>query len=234
VTGDRSEPNWHRRRANSEGLAPAVAAEAYDRIGRLQDTQAPFERPALDRLVAAGDFEHANAVFELGCGTGSLARRLHRDKLPPGCSYLGGDVSARMVGLARERVVAWADRAKILHLDGSLPLPVPDGSFDRFVATYVLDLLDSDYARRILDNAHRLLLPGGRLCLSSLTSGQSRVGRAVARAWSALWLFAPRIVGGCRPIDITELLNPAQWSILENTTVESWGFPSQVLVATAL
>jgi hypothetical protein len=88
-----------------------------------------------------------------------------------------------------------------------------------------LDLLDSDYARRILDDAHRLLLPGGRLCLSSLTSGQARVGRGVARAWSALWLFAPRIVGGCRPIDITELLNPDQWSILENTIVESWGVP---------
>ena len=36
------------------GLSPQVAARVYDRIGRLQDTQSPFERPALDRLIARG------------------------------------------------------------------------------------------------------------------------------------------------------------------------------------
>ena len=138
-----------------------------------------------------------------------------------------------MVGIASERVAAWGDRARVLKLDGSLPLPDSDGSVDRFVATYVLDLLDSEYARQILDEARRLLPPGGLLALSSLTSGGSRVGRAVSRMWTVVWRLAPRLVGGCRPIEVTELLNPEQWTVLERTVVESWGVPSEILGARA-
>ena len=58
------------------GLPPEAASRLYDRIGRLQDTQSPFERAALERLVTAGRFGTAKSVFELGCGTGTLAERI--------------------------------------------------------------------------------------------------------------------------------------------------------------
>ena len=46
------------------GLSPETAARVYDKIGRLQDTQSPFERPALDRLITLGRFDTATSVFE--------------------------------------------------------------------------------------------------------------------------------------------------------------------------
>lgn len=53
------------------GLSPEIAASVYDRIGRFQDTQTPFERPALDRLIALARFDTATSVFGLGCGVSS-------------------------------------------------------------------------------------------------------------------------------------------------------------------
>jgi hypothetical protein len=46
------------------GLAPHIAARVYDRIGRFQDTQNAFERPALDRLIATIDLRR---LFDSDC-----------------------------------------------------------------------------------------------------------------------------------------------------------------------
>lgn len=215
------------------GLSPQAAARVYDRIGRLQDTQAPFERPALDRLVRAGDFARARSVLEVGCGTGSLARRLLAQELPRGSTYTGLDVSTRMVALSRRRVAPWAERARILQVDGSLPLPAADSSADRIIAAYVLDLLDPAYAGRLIEEATRILTPGGRLCLVSLTQGKSRRGRALTRAWRWIWERAPQLVGGCRPIQLARLLEQANWNVVVDAVIESWSVPSEILVAAA-
>ena len=218
-------------RRDRDGLSPSVAARVYDRIGRLQDTQAPIERAAIDRLVAAGNLGQAKAVFELGCGTGALAARLLRDVLPRDSTYVGADVSSRMVALARQRVAPWADRAQVIQLDGSLPLPQPDCSADRFVATYVFDLLEPGYASQVLDEAHRVLSREGLLCVTSLTRGRSRRAKAISSAWLRLWRLAPRLVGGCRPISVRQLLEPKRWQVNEDATIEAWAVPSEVLVA---
>jgi len=213
------------------GFPPDVAARVYDRIGRLQDTQAPIEHAAVDRLVAAGDLRHAVAVFELGCGTGTFARRLLSEVLPQDSTYVGGDVSTRMVALARQRIAPWAPRAKITQLDGSLPLPSADGSADRFVAAYVFDLLETEYARDVVNDAHRVLRDGGLLCVSSLTWGRSPLSRTVSVAWNGLWRLVPSVVGGCRPIGLRDLLDPGRWRVQEDLVVEAWSVPSEVLIA---
>ena len=218
-------------RNGRRGLTAAEAARVYDRIGRLQDTQAPIERGAVDRLVAVGDLGHAQAVFELGCGTGAFAGRLLAHVVPDSCSYVGADVSPNMVALARRAVAPWSERASVVQLDGSLPLPVADGWADRFVAAFVLDLLDPDYADEVLADAVRVLRPGGLLCLSSLTWGRSWTGRLISGAWHRLWRLAPSLVGGCRPIDLRQLASGEHWKVVEDVIVESWRFPAQVLVA---
>lgn len=136
-----------------------------------------------------------------------------------------------MVDLAGRRVGPWADRARILHTDGSLPLPLPDGSAERFVAAYVLDLLEPDYARRVIEYAHRVPIPGGRLCLASLTWGRSRSGAIVTAAWHGVWRRAPRLVGGYRPIWLLPLIPERSWAVQDDTMVQSWGVSSEVVIA---
>jgi SAM-dependent methyltransferase len=211
-------------------LTPDQARAVYNRIGRLQDWQSFYESKALDDLIAHGEFGSARSVFELGCGTGSFARRLLRDHLRSDASYLGVDVSDTMVGLATARLGEWSDRSRILHTDGELPLPGADASFDRFVANYVFDLLGEDYSARVLEEAGRLLSDGGLLCIASLTRGRSRAERAVTATWGWVWAHTPSLVGGCRPIEVVRMLG-SEWSLLHRRVVSSFAIPTEVVIA---
>ena len=207
------------------------ARRIYDRIGRGQDARPISERRALDALAAHGDFAHAEAVVEFGCGTGRFAARLLREGLPGGATYLGLDVSPRMVALARAAVAAWAGRASIQLTDGSVRLPAPDSSSDRVVSTYVLDLLSPADAAAFASEARRVLRPGGLLALASLAPGRTAPARLVTRLWQAVWRLNPALLGGCRPLQLRTLLDPADWDLVAGFTVTDWFLSSDVLVA---
>lgn len=212
-------------------LSHEQARAFYDRFGSKQDLQRVYEDPAIGVLVANAGFETASAVLELGCGTGRLAERLLRAHLPPRATYLGLDISSTMVELARSRLRPWSDRADVRRSDGSPRLAVADGSCDRFLSTYVLDLLSEDDIRTALSEARRVLAPGGRLCLASLTFGTGIASRAVCRLWSAVHARRPSWVGGCRPLDLGAQLED-RWQIVHREIVCTLGICTEVVVAT--
>jgi ubiquinone/menaquinone biosynthesis C-methylase UbiE len=207
------------------------ARRFYDRIGRGQDARPISERRALDALAARGDFEHAAAVLEFGCGTGRFAARLLRESLPSDATYLGLDVSPHMVELASAAVAPWTGRARIQLTDGSVHFPVPDASCDRVVSTYVLDLLSPADADALVAEARRVLRPGGLLALASLAPGRTASARVVTRLWQALWNLNPALLGGCRPLQLRTLLDAADWDLRDGSTVTDWFLSSDVLVA---
>jgi ubiquinone/menaquinone biosynthesis C-methylase UbiE len=210
-------------------LTAEQARRVYDRIGRAQDLQALYEHKATAVLLAHGDFDHANAVLELGHGTGALAQRLLTSHLAADAHYTGIDLSPRMHQLAANRIRG-DSRAELRLSDGSLHLPFPDASFDRFLAAYVLDLLSPTDITLVLAEAHRLLAPNGLLCLASLTAGATRPARVIAHAWRALWARRPALVGGCRPIRLTDYLDPARWSPRHHEVVTSLAISTEILV----
>jgi SAM-dependent methyltransferase len=212
-------------------LTHAQARRVYDRIGRWQDTQPIVERRAVDELLARSAFEQAEAVFEFGCGTGRLAQRLLATRLSAGCRYLGVDVSPTMVRLARGRLTPWRDRAEVVLTDGSLRFEAADGSYDRLLSAYVLDLLSPRDIGALLGEAQRLLRPDGLLCLTSLTYGATRPARLVTGLWQRLWAVRPSVVGGCRPVELAGFLAPESWLLRERLTITSFGVSSQVVVA---
>jgi ubiquinone/menaquinone biosynthesis C-methylase UbiE len=136
-----------------------------------------------------------------------------------------------MVSLARERLKPWSERARVYQSDGSPRIEESDRSFDRFVSTYVFDLLAPDFMAQLLSEARRLLAPGGRLCLVSLTHGMSRFSRAVCWGWEHVWRLSPGIVGGCHPIELLDYLPSNDWNPVYRATLTSWGISSEVLVA---
>lgn len=214
-------------------LSPDEARRVYDHIGSAQDWQGFYENPAQRDQLAHAAFEEPHAVFEFGCGTGAFAARLLHNRLPPDARYTAFDVSDTMLQLARERLQPWADRAKVKRGDGTPHIPEEAATFDRFVANYVLDVLAPDYMRAVLAEAHRVLKPGGRLCAISLTWGQTGFARQVIRLWMWLWRRNPKLVGGCRPIEITDYLPPEKWNIEHRNTITSWGVSSEIVVASA-
>lgn len=212
-------------------LTRGQARELYDRSGRRRDRRAVFEIVPVERLCELGEFDTARAVAEFGCGTGRLAETLMTHHLPKRATYVGFDVSEKMVELARRRLVTYGARVSVIRTDGRPRVPLPPSSCDRFVSTYVLDLLSNQDISRALDQAWQVLRPEGLLCLVGLGYGTTLLSRWVAAAWLAVHSLRPTLVGGCRPISLADYLGPASWKILHSTTVVSWGVPSEVLIA---
>jgi len=206
----------------------------YDRMGAWQDWQAFYEDPALRRLLQAAKFQAAHAVIEFGCGTGRFALRILSEITPADCRYLGVDVSSKMAALARARLRSYSDRAEVRLSDGKVTVGEPDGRFDRYVSNYVLDLLSRESIVQLLCEAHRLLEPGGLLCLVSLTHGSSAFQKSVSGVWSRIHAARPALVGGCRPIELLDFVSSPDWRVEFREVVSSFGLSSEVLVAARL
>lgn len=212
-------------------LSPDEVKAFYDRFGVRQDSQSFYEDCALRELEAHGRFAEAHSIFEFGFGTGRWAERLLADELSAHCHYLGIDVSETMIGLARARLTAWRDRAELRLGDGSVTVPLADGACDRFLATYVFDLLNEDAIRGLLAEAHRVLVPGGLLCAAGLAHGQTMPTRVVSRAWQGVHSVWPALVGGCRPIALQDYLVSDGWRVTHSVVVSRYAITSEAMIA---
>ncbi len=217
-------------------MSPLSIGEAkrfYDRFGEKQDKQGWYEAPALDDLISHADFDSAHAVFEFGCGTGRVAAELLSHRLPPTAEYLGVDLSATMIELASRRLSRFPGRARVTISSGDPKVPVRSRSIDRFLSTYVLDLLPPAVTREVLTEAHRVLEPGGLLCLAGITPGATALSSVTMALWRVLYAIDPFIVGGCRPIHLADYVSGPEWTIRHRRVVVSKGIASEVLVAEA-
>lgn len=203
----------------------------YDRFGSKQDWQRFYEGAALRELLQQGRFGEASSVFELGCGTGAFALILLKEHLPASASYVGVDISSTMVGLAEKRLACFPGRATIMLTNGSLQFGYTEGTFDRFICNYVLDLLSPDDIARVVSEAHRLLKEGGLMCLVSLTHGQTLVARTVSWIWKSIHNLNPKLVGECRPLNMEDYLNCSYWKIVYHGVMSIAGIASEVLIA---
>ena len=206
----------------------------YDRMGRGEDWWSIFGDKAIDDLVRHGAFDSARAICELGCGTGRLAARLLRDHLARDCHYLGLDLSTTMVRLAQKRLWPWSDRAAVVQVDAAPDIPLADGAFDRFIATYVIELFEHDEALAVMSEAHRILGKSGLACLTSLGQAQTPMSRLVCDLWNRIYTWRPTLVGGCRPIALETILNSNDWSVNHHGVTVRWGVPCEIVVAERL
>lgn len=212
-------------------LSHRDARRVYDRIGSFQDRQAFYEDKTTDELVAHGAFAEADRVFEFGCGTGRFAASLLSQHLPPHATYRGVDLSPTMIRLASERLAPFGDRAEVVLSEGGPPVSEPDAGCDRWVSTFVLDLLSESEIDAVLSEAHRMLVPGGLLCLAGLSTGSTWYAKAAARAWSAVHRLKPDLVGGCRPLDLLPRLSPERWKVVHHVAHAPFFIPSEAIVA---
>lgn len=212
-------------------LSYKQAQRFYDRFGRKQDGQAYYEDAALQEMISLADFDSSSSLLEFGCGTGRLGEIVLSKHLPPTARYVGIDISSVMIGLTRERLARFGDRVSLHQTDGCPRLDLPDDSFDRFVSTYVIDLLADGDAAELVREAHRVLRPDGLMCLVGLSDGCSLISRFVSSVWNVLHRLRPQWVGGCRPVELKRILAEDYWQIVYSSRVASWGIPSEVLVA---
>jgi SAM-dependent methyltransferase len=218
-----------------QNLTPEEARRHYDDNVEKQDRQGWYEDNAFDLLLALGDFEHAQAILEVGCGTGRFAERLLRERLRDYAMYTGIDISPAMLAKAAARLAPFELRATLKPADVTLGLTEPGGSADRVIATYLFDLLSPAHSRHLLAELHRILRPNGLVCLASLTPETETGDTTVfTQLWMLVQRIWPWIVGGCRPVQLVPMLDRAKWKIIAQEIVRTRGLISEVVVARKL
>jgi ubiquinone/menaquinone biosynthesis C-methylase UbiE len=200
-------------------------------VGAKQDWQAFFEVPSMRDLIAHANLQAAHAVVEFGCGTGAFAEEVLEHHLPPQATYLALDSSSTMVCLTQVRLARFGPRVTVRQSDGSFQVGERSGSFDRVVSNYLFDLLSSADMGHLLTEADRLLAADGLLCLVSITQGSTPLPRLVTWMWTQLHALEPRLLGGCRPVELCDTLPITRWQIDYTQVITRLGIPSEVLVA---
>ena len=123
------------------------------------------------RYAFAVRLARGKRVLDLGCGTGYGSAEMSRQA----ATVIGLDISADAVGFAREKFVA----AGLEFLEGSATaVAFADQSFDLIVAFEVIEHL-KDW-RTLLEEARRLLAPGGQFVVSTPNKLYYQATRAVS------------------------------------------------------
>jgi SAM-dependent methyltransferase len=148
---------------------PPADARFWDRTARKYAASPITDQAAYDRTLARTRdlLAGAEAVLELGCGTGTTALHLapHVDRL------LATDVSPEMIAIARQKA------ATTPHTNATFTVATPEtvrateGPFDAVLAFNLLHLLHDRHAA--LRHIHALMKPGALLisktpCLSEM------------------------------------------------------------------
>ncbi len=146
------------------------------------------ERTFRSRLVAQVAAGAPGSVLELGCGTGSLTALLVRAL--PEAPVTGLDPDRAALARARVKLARnLVDASRVeLHLGSAVELPMPAHSFDRVVASLVLHHLTDVQKLAALEEAFRVLRPGGRLHVADWGAPQDPAMRGA--------FFALRLLDG--------------------------------------
>ncbi len=149
-------------------------AGTYDRIERILafGSGVWYRGQALRRAGLA----EGQRIVDVGIGTGLVAREAMKIVGAPSL-LVGVDPSPGMLERARAALPA-----EVQIVEGTAEaIPFPDASFDFLSMGYALRHI-SDLAVAFRE-FHRVLRPGGRLCLLEITKPESAVGRVLLKAY---------------------------------------------------
>jgi demethylmenaquinone methyltransferase/2-methoxy-6-polyprenyl-1,4-benzoquinol methylase len=207
------------------------ARASYNRISRFYDLIAGWsEKKGRDTGLARLGATDGEQVLEVGFGTGLALMALARAVGEAG-RVCGVDLSDAMVSLARARLerAGLASREELTVGDAQA-LPYPDRNFNAVFMSFVLELFDTPEIPVVLNECRRVLRPGGRVGVVSISSSGSLT--LVRRLYEWSHKRFPNVVD-CRPIPVRTLVESAGFSPTTAETISMWGLEVEVVVATS-
>jgi ubiquinone/menaquinone biosynthesis C-methylase UbiE len=197
-----------------EAKAPTpVVRRVYDLWSRWYGwVIEPLERRYRRLALARAAIRPHDRVLEVAVGAGSalleILERVDRSE-----AVYGVDLSPRMLATAKRR----AQRAGYTNLclleAEARALPFPADAFDLLFSSYMLDLIGLDEMPVVLGEFRRVLRPGGRLVLVSMSKERGEQGtlwERIYRRLPARW--GPYVTGGCRPVLLEQPVRRAGFS----------------------
>jgi phospholipid N-methyltransferase len=213
-----------------------------------------FEYTAMKDMMERCDFQPGDNIVEIGPGSGFLAdhilERLNditaasKNENKRSSLYYGIEVSSTMYEKASERVnhhlFSRQKDAKLANVQMNLVSDSVQFSrenitfpVDKFILTYVMDLMPQEDLRQFVDIFHsKLRSKESKICIVNLTYGFTPLSRIVTNLWQILYVtLGGHNVGGCRPLNILEYFNKEKgFELKYKNYLVSTGLPSEVAI----
>jgi ubiquinone/menaquinone biosynthesis C-methylase UbiE len=149
--------------------------------------------------TALAELRAGEVVLDLGSG-GGIDVLLSAKRVGPTGKAYGLDMTDEMLALARSNA-AQAGATNVEFLKGEIEnIPLPDNSVDVIISNCVINL--SADKRRVLQEAYRVLKPGGRFAVSDVVC-RGEIPAAVRRSME-LWVGC--VAGALEEQEFTRLL----------------------------
>lgn len=192
----------------------------YNKIARVYDFLSErSEEPIRSAGVEMLDVRVGEHVLEIGFGTGTSLVELARLVGPHG-KVFGVDIADQMIEVARQKLreEGLGERVELLCADATT-LPYLADSFDAIFTSFTLELFDTPEIPVVLSECRRVLRPGGRLVVLSM----SKEGKAGAILHVFEWTHKhfPNFLD-CRPIFVRQAVQAAGFQIKSAERKTMW------------
>lgn len=203
------------------------ARASYNRLSRWYDFVAgSTEKKYRDMGLAKFSAQPGERILEIGFGTGHCLVSLARAVKAEG-RVIGLDISDGMLAVAKDRLQkeGLQDRAD-LHLGDAANLDfIETESLNGVFMSFTLELFDNPEIPRVLGECFRVLKPGGRLAVVSMTK-TNPPGMAV-RIYEWFHERTPNYAD-CRPIFARQSIEQSGFSIEDVSVSSMWGLPVEI------
>nr|WP_255453743.1 class I SAM-dependent methyltransferase [Thermococcus sp. LS1] len=164
--------------------------------------------------------------MEIGFGTGHCLKKMAELVGEEGKVY-GIDISSGMLEVSKRRFekAGLLDRVELYCGDAS-KLPYEDNKFDAVFMSFTLELFDTPEIPKVLNEIKRVLKPGGRLGVVSMSK---EGGNVLLRLYEWLHEKFPQYID-CRPIYVEQSIREAGFEIKHKERVWLFGLPGEIVI----
>jgi ubiquinone/menaquinone biosynthesis C-methylase UbiE len=202
------------------------ARSAYDRMSPWYDKIAsPGEKPFRERALQLLECRSGDQVLDVGTGTGAALIRIAHDVYPGG-SVVGLDVSPGMLSAAARKIYnANVESHCYLVNADAFQLPFCTGKFDGIFMAFTLELFDTPEISPVLAECKRVLSPGGKIVIVSLSKGHT--ANLPVQLYEWFHHHFPSFFD-CRPIPLKLLFEASGFQLIQHEYKQMWGLPVEL------
>ena len=206
-----------------------AARASYNRMSRWYDmiagsTEKKYRNWGLDKLAA----QPGETILEIGFGTGHCLVSLAKAVGMTG-HVIGLDISDGMLAIARERLQRKDLNDRVdLHCGDATDLRfIESNALDGVFMSFTLELFDNPEIPLVLRECYRVLKPGGRLAVVTMT--KTDPPGAAVRMYEWFHEHMPDYAD-CRPIFARQALEENGFNIQDVCVSSMWGLPVEIVL----
>ncbi|MBF0594238.1 MAG: class I SAM-dependent methyltransferase [Candidatus Omnitrophica bacterium] len=170
--------------------SPLTRGRTLDHVAGVYDALSPLMLFGQERAMSRPCFkfledQRIRSVLDIGCGTGTLTIEIGHLLAARSGRVSGVDAAPKMIDAAAVKARGLSN--VYFDVAAAEALPYADASFDHALSTFFFHHIDFELKLRALNEAYRVLKPGGFLVIIDVDVPTNMFGRLCA--WAGYFLF---------------------------------------------